>query len=106
MKTLMNLQIERILNAKLHTAVRKVLQHHKLTTVGDAVVEADLIHAVLCKEFLGELIEGMSVSVDVSTSEETAGHRYFGTVTEVMEDSSDKNGMTLLVQDPEPNFSI
>jgi hypothetical protein len=31
----------------MHTAVRKVLKHHKLTEVGDGVVEADLIYAVL-----------------------------------------------------------
>ena len=31
----------------IHAAVRKTLQHHKLTEVGNAVVEADLIHAVL-----------------------------------------------------------
>lgn len=32
---------------------------------------------------LRDLIEGMSVSVDVSTGEHDAGHRYSGTVTEV-----------------------
>lgn len=30
-----------------HTAVRAVLKHHNLTEVGDGVVEADLIDAVL-----------------------------------------------------------
>jgi hypothetical protein len=30
--------------------------------------------------------------------------RYFGTVTEVMYDLDDKHGVTLLVQDAEPNF--
>lgn len=52
-----------------------------------------------------ELITGMSVSVDVSTCEDDAGHRYFGTVTEVMDDPDDKHGVTLLVQDAEPNFT-
>lgn len=51
-----------------------------------------------------EAIQGMSVSVDVSTSEETAGHRYFGTVCVIQEDPHDKHGVTLLVQDAEPNF--
>jgi hypothetical protein len=49
-------------------------------------------------------IEGMSVSVDVSTSDTDAGRRYFGTVTEVMDCADDKHGVTLLVQDAEPNF--
>jgi len=47
----------------------------------------------------------MSVSVDVSTGDHDAEHRYFGTVTEVMDDHSDKHGVTLLVQDATPNFS-
>lgn len=33
--------------SEMHTKVRHVLQHHKLTTHGDGVVEADLIEAVL-----------------------------------------------------------
>ncbi|MEY8688464.1 MAG: hypothetical protein AB9M53_01110 [Leptothrix sp. (in: b-proteobacteria)] len=33
--------------SKLHAAVRKVLKHHNLLKVGDGVVEADLIAAVL-----------------------------------------------------------
>lgn len=52
-----------------------------------------------------DLIEGMSVSMDVSTCEYDAGHRYFGTVTEVMDAPEDKHGVTLLVQDAEPNFA-
>lgn len=55
-------------------------------------------------EYLRTQITGMSVSVDVSTDDATAGHRYFGTVTEVMECQGDKHGITLLVQDAEPNF--
>jgi hypothetical protein len=34
-----------------------------------------------------------------------ASHRYFGTVTEVMDDIADKHGVVLLVQDAEPNFT-
>lgn len=52
-----------------------------------------------------DFIEGMSVSVDVSTGEHDAGNRYFGTVTEVMNDLTDKHGVTLLVQNAEPNFA-
>ena len=54
---------------------------------------------------LRSMIEGMSVSVDVSTGDHDAGHRYFGTVTEVMECQGNKHGVTLLVQDAEPNFT-
>lgn len=55
----------------------------------------------------GELlkhIEGMEVSVDVSTCDADAGHRYFGTVTEISELDTAKNGYILLVQDAKPNF--
>ena len=55
----------------------------------------------------GELlkhIEGMEVSVDVSTCDTDAGHRYFGTVTEISELDTAKNGYILLVQDAKPNF--
>ncbi|EOC9264643.1 DUF550 domain-containing protein, partial [Salmonella enterica] len=53
---------------------------------------------------LPELIEGMEVSIDVSTCGADAGNRYFGTVTEVSELDIAKNGYILLVQDAEPNF--
>lgn len=49
-------------------------------------------------------IEGMSVSVDVSTGENDAGHRLFGTVSEAMDDSTSKHGVVLLVHDLESNF--
>ncbi|HIF3244903.1 TPA: DUF551 domain-containing protein [Salmonella enterica] len=55
---------------------------------------------------LPELIEGMEVSVDVSTCDADAGHRYFGTVTEISELDTAKNGYILLVQDAEPNFDV
>ena len=54
---------------------------------------------------LSGLLKGMSVSVDVSTGDHDSGNRYFGTVTEVMEAELDKHGVTLLVQDAEPNFT-
>ncbi|HAJ7883255.1 TPA: ead/Ea22-like family protein [Escherichia coli] len=55
---------------------------------------------------LEELIEGMEVSIDVSTCDADLGNRYFGTVTEVLELDTAKNGYILLVQDAEPNFDI
>ncbi|EEB0309672.1 DUF551 domain-containing protein, partial [Salmonella enterica] len=55
---------------------------------------------------LPELIEGMEVSIDVSTCDADAGNRYFGTVNEVSELDSAKNGYILLVQDAKPNFDV
>lgn len=55
---------------------------------------------------LPELIEGMEVSIDVSTCDADSGNRYFGTVTEVSELDTAKNGYILLVQDAEPNFDV
>lgn len=55
---------------------------------------------------LAELIEGMEVSIDVSTCDADLGNRYFGTVTEVLELDTAKNGHILLVQDAEPNFDV
>ncbi|EEC0801271.1 DUF551 domain-containing protein, partial [Salmonella enterica subsp. enterica] len=48
----------------------------------------------------------MEVSIDVSTCDTDAGNRYFGTVTEVSELYTAKNGYILLVQDAEPNFDV
>lgn len=55
---------------------------------------------------LPELIEGMEVSIDVSTCDADAGNRYFGTVTEVSELDTARNGYILLVQDAKPNFDV
>ncbi|EFF0781410.1 DUF551 domain-containing protein [Escherichia albertii] len=55
---------------------------------------------------LPELIEGMEVSIDVSTCDADLGNRYFGTVTEALELDTAKNGYILLVQDAEPNFAV
>ena len=55
---------------------------------------------------LPELIEGMEVSIDISTCDADLGNRYFGTVTEASELDTAKNGYILLVQDAEPNFDI
>lgn len=55
---------------------------------------------------LPELIEGMEVSIDISTCDADLGNRYFGTVTEELELDTAKNGYILLVQDAEPNFDV
>lgn len=52
---------------------------------------------------LPELIEGMEVSIDVSTGDDDIDNRLFGTVEECMDNNS-KNNMILLVHHAEPNF--
>lgn len=65
----------------------------------------NLVNSQLCDN-LPNIIEGMSVSVDVSTNDHDSGNRLFGVVNEVMEDPYDKNGYTLLVYETEPNFDV
>ena len=54
---------------------------------------------------IAALVEGMEVSIDVSTGEHDSGNRLFGVVTLVQENQGSKHGLILLVQDPEPNFN-
>lgn len=70
----------------------------------DGAIAAFGAEPVISRDELLELIEGMEVSVDVSTCDADAGHRYFGTVTEISELETAKNGFILLVQDAKPNF--
>ena len=53
---------------------------------------------------IAALVEGMEVSIDVSTGEHDSGHRLFGVVTLVQENQKSKHGLILLVQEPEANF--
>jgi hypothetical protein len=53
---------------------------------------------------IAELVEGMEVSIDVSTGDHDSGNRLFGTVTLAQENQGSKHGLILLVQDPEANF--
>ena len=53
---------------------------------------------------IAALVEGMEVSIDVSTGEHDSGHRLFGVVTLVQENQKSKNGLILLVQEPKANF--
>ncbi|EBG9601380.1 DUF551 domain-containing protein [Salmonella enterica subsp. enterica] len=75
----------------------------KLARIALASLEAEPVSQTYN---LPELIEGMEVSIDVSTCDADAGNRYFGTVTEVSELDTAKNGYILLVQDAEPNFDV
>ncbi|HGJ3201316.1 TPA: DUF551 domain-containing protein [Salmonella enterica subsp. enterica serovar Thompson] len=84
------------LRERIARTVRAAL-HHDLEKLHQPVSQA---------YELPEIIEGMEVSVDVSTCDFDAGHRYFGTVTEVSELDTAKNGYILLVQDAKPNFDV
>ncbi|EAQ6053705.1 DUF551 domain-containing protein [Salmonella enterica] len=75
----------------------------KLAEIALASLEAEPVSQTYN---LPELIEGMEVSIDVSTCDADAGNRYFGTVTEVSELYTAKNGYILLVQDAKPNFDV
>lgn len=67
-------------------------------------IDGEKIQAERDADALSALIEGMEVSVDVSTCDADAGRPYFGTVTEISELDGAKNGCILLVQIAEPNF--
>jgi hypothetical protein len=56
------------------------------------------------REALQALINGMTVSLDVSTGEDDSDNRYYGIVNEVMDDPASPHGVTLLVYDATPNF--
>ncbi|ECS8635027.1 DUF551 domain-containing protein [Salmonella enterica] len=75
----------------------------KLARIALASLEAEPVSQTYN---LPELIEGMEVSIDVSTCDADAGNRYFGTVTEVSELYTARNGYILLVQDAKPNFDV
>ncbi|HFV8898342.1 TPA: DUF551 domain-containing protein [Escherichia coli] len=75
----------------------------ELARIALASIEAEPVNQTYN---LPELIEGMEVSIDVSTCDADLGNRYFGTVTEALELDTAKNGYILLVQDAEPNFDV
>ncbi|UGD71900.1 DUF551 domain-containing protein (plasmid) [Escherichia coli] len=94
---------------------QKLVECNRYNYCADAVkgVE-DACHAAMLQGIqpvsqtynLPELIEGMEVSIDVSTCDADLGNRYFGAVTEALELDTAKNGYILLVQDAEPNFDV
>jgi hypothetical protein len=53
---------------------------------------------------IAALVEGMEVSIDVSTGEHDSDSRLFGVVTLAQENQGSKHGLILLIQDAKPNF--
>lgn len=70
----------------------------------DALMREALAQPAQEPRDIAKLVEGMEVSIDVSTGEHDSGNRLFGTVTLAQENQSSKHGLILLVQEPEPNF--
>lgn len=97
-------ELEFAITQSAFTSIRDGLEEElKLAEIALASLEAEPVSQTYK---LPELIEGMEVSIDVSTCDADAGNRYFGTVTEVSELYTAKNGYILLVQDAEPNFDV
>jgi hypothetical protein len=71
-----------------------------------AVKQAALAQPAQEPKDIAELVEGMEVSIDVSTGDHDSGNRLFGSVTLVQENQGSKHGLILLVQDPEANYKI
>lgn len=85
-------------------SVNRSLEENRREQMRSAI-KAARRHLVMTDDMC-EFIEGMTVSVDVSTGDSDADHRLFGTIAEVMgyTGGGDKHGVTLLVQDAKPNF--
>lgn len=97
-------ELEFAITQSAFTSIRDGLKEElKLAEIALASLEAEPVSQTYK---LPELIEGMEVSIDVSTCGADVGNRYFGTVTEVSELYTAKNGYILLVQDAKPNFDV
>lgn len=102
MSTITKERIELFIKSPLKNGITRGEQM-ELARIALASLEAEPVSQAYN---LPELIEGMEVSIDVSTCDADLGNRYFGTVTEALELDTAKNGYILLVQDAEPNFDI
>ncbi|MDL2172428.1 hypothetical protein [Asaia sp. HumB] len=99
-----DLMAQCIISSGDHRNLTGFLRDHLRKAEARGAAEQRRKDAEIDKDRLADLIEGMEVSVDVSTCDEDAGHRLFGTVTVVQEYDGAKNGLILLVQEIEPNF--
>ncbi|HAX1706127.1 TPA: DUF551 domain-containing protein [Escherichia coli] len=102
MTTITKERIELFIKSPLENGITRGEQM-ELARIALASLEAEPVSQAYN---LPELIEGMEVSIDVSTCDADLGNRYFGTVTEALELDTAKNGYILLVQDAEPNFDV
>ncbi len=102
MSTITKERIELFIKSPLENGITRGEQM-ELARIALASLEAEPVSQAYN---LPELIEGMEVSIDVSTCDADLGNRYFGTVTEALELDTAKNGYILLVQDAEPNFDV
>ena len=77
-------------------------RHYTITAI--TAIKTALTQPVQEPTAIAKMVEGMEVSIDVSTGDHDSGHRLFGTVTLAQENQGSKHGLILLVQDPKPNF--
>lgn len=93
-------------SGKLEFAYRTIAAlEQKLEAAQARVAELELakpLRGMDLVDHVQQLIEGKTVSVDVSTGEHDAGNRLFAKVVEVMHDGADE--FVILTVDPEPNF--
>ena len=102
-------QAESLRKARKSLQAKKIKADGSFEIVGSEAIRKGDIVLVEAGDTIpndGEVIEGMEVSIDVSTCDADLGNRYFGTVTEASELDTAKNGYILLVHDAEPNFDI
>lgn len=72
-------------------------RRHVRWKINEALAQQEIVD-------IAALVDGMEVSIDVSTGDHDSGNRLFGSVTLVQENQGSKHGLILLVQDPEANF--
>lgn len=89
---------------KVEEAMR--ILRYELQQKPDLVVVFHVIQDGLAQQErdIAALVEGMAVSIDVSTGDHDSTHRLFGVVDLVQENQGSKHGLILLVQEPKANF--
>ena len=98
-------QAEHVAMTRFDELLSDLLREAKISTVLDDAYQAKLsslenhVKSLVAqsKDCLGRLVQGMAVSVDISTGDSEAGKRYFGTIADVLETPSTRHGLTLLV---------
>lgn len=73
---------------------------------GQVPSDGTLLYTAPAAGVQGDTLIGMSVSIDVSTGDDDAGNRLFGTIDDVQQYDSAKHGLMLLITDPKPNFTV
>ena len=92
-------------NSKRDAAAKKLQDSKCKCVCHDGCAACDALAQPVQKPVdIAKFVEGMEVSIDVSTGDHDSTNRLFGTVTLVQQNQGSKHGLILLVQDPAPNF--